>query len=66
MLSLGRASVERNLCCSVLADSEIFRRSGGGCVTELTSGSVVLLTEVVMVWRLLVLAVVLVLVLVLV
>lgn len=43
MLSLGKASVERNLCCSVLADKEIFRRKGGGCVAELPSGIVLVL-----------------------
>lgn len=42
MLSFGSASVERNLCCNVLAESEIFLRSGGGCVAELLKGSVLL------------------------
>lgn len=42
VLSFGRASVERNLCWSVLADSEIFLRNGGGCVAELLNGTVLL------------------------
>lgn len=42
VFSFGRASVDRNLCCNVLADSEIFLRKGGGCVAELPNGIVLL------------------------